>query len=116
MLPRDVLHIIHEYREAFEQVERDIQLCVDKYYEIEERVTMLQTQIIETGMCEYHTNTLRLSLRHTLVEAGRILDRVLEDDGANPVQIMLLSNLENDILIDLFNVVCHPFTLYPAQF
>ena len=115
MLPIDIQNIIYEYQAEFERVDRDIDRCLEKYYDIEEKIVHLRIQIADTDLCSYHTESVNLSLTHTLQEAGRIVDRVIETESVNPVQLMMLKNLENEILIDIFNIVCHPFTLYPGN-
>ena len=114
MLPTVIQHIIYEYRIEFERVEREIDRCLEKYYDIEEKVVDLRSRIANTDLCSYHTESVNMSLTHTLQEAGRIVDRILDTESVNPVQLMMLKNLENEILIDIFNIVCHPFMLYPA--
>ena len=114
MIPTVIHNIIYEYKVEFERVDREIEQCVDKYYDIENKVASLKHHIEDTDLCSYHTESVTQSLTQTVVEAGRIIDCILEEESVNPVQLLILKNLENDILIDIFNIVCHPFTLYPG--
>ena len=45
MLPNVIQNIIYEYKEEFERVEDQIEECLQKYYDIEEKVDNFKTFI-----------------------------------------------------------------------
>ena len=115
MLPIEIQHIINDYKEEFERVEDQIEECLQKYYDIEEKVENFKSQIQNSHICHHHKSNVTISLTQTTREAARIIERILEEETVHSVQLLLLTNLENDILIDIFNVMCHPYMLYPAH-
>ena len=114
MLPSVIHNIINDYKTEFERVEAEIQHCIEKYYEIENKVEAVRQHLLSTEICHYHRNSVCESLTNTIVEAARIMDRILEDETVNPIQTILLSNLENNILVDVVDIICQPLMLYPA--
>jgi len=80
MIPTEIQNIITEYQREFERVDREIETCVNKYYDIEDKVMSLKARIVDTDLCSYHAETVTHSLSETVIEAGRIIDRILVEE------------------------------------
>ena len=111
MLPIEIETLIHEYRKDFERVDSQIQDAISSYHTIETRANQLLGEVEQMGLCSYHVSNIQNCLRSTVHQSSRIVSHILENEEIHMVQIEMLEALNNEILLNIFNVLLHPFYL-----
>ncbi|MAD44291.1 MAG: hypothetical protein CMH98_04730 [Oceanospirillaceae bacterium] len=120
-VPIDVQHIIQEYVQCFQQVDYQIEECINCYFAIEHRAnTILEIFCI-------HRNPLKcIEIRQrvddVIGEASRLIDVMLIDQMCLPVHKSMLSFLISELTVDSFKLYLTPirpailpYSLYTSE-
>ena len=109
ILPNEIEAIIHAYRIEFERVEDEIHHALNRYYDIENRVSDLVKLIEGMNLTDHYGKNLKIMLSDVSVECKKIMSGIIEEQTITPVQKLMLNNLSEQIEYNhVFQILFHP--------
>ena len=102
-IPIDIQNLIMHYVQAFNQVERDIDECLDHFFTLEHRASLILEGFCDRYDCHVHSLDVRCRVKDVVVEANRLLDKILCDQTVLPIQKNMLIYLQSELMLDSYN-------------